>query len=273
MRSLFPPLQRRKQFFAVRFHFFVRHARLRTEPAAHSDAVFRDHRFHRCFRLHRLPEARVFRAEFTGSVCVTDPYFTCLLDSDRKQVINHEQLYTIHSSLPLNILRISTLSEQVIMRLPDLREDRAGIHKVPVFLHIKQLIAELTLTEDRPVAGAVKRQNINIILSAFCRIITPPLAHFERDEGQLSCFGHANHILLTYLLKHGTHQIGQVCCDLPGRFLLAKHLVIAAVCKDIAVPEGAEVICDPVNSALRGLVLQTGGRFFQTGGRFFCLDS
>ena len=54
------------------------------------------------------------------------------------------------------------------MRLLDLREDRTGIHKVPGFLHIKQFIAELTLAEDRPVAGAVKRQNISIILFMLC---------------------------------------------------------------------------------------------------------
>ena len=105
----------------------------------------------------------------------------CLFD--RKQVINREEFYAIHSSLLLNILRISTLDEQVIMWLLDLSEARTGIHKVPVLLHIKQFIAELALAEDRPAASAVKRQDINIILPAFGGIVAPPLAHLEGNKG------------------------------------------------------------------------------------------
>lgn len=145
------------------------------------------------------------------------------------------------------------------MRLLDLREYGTGVHKVPVLLHIKQLIAELALTEDRPASGAVKCQNINIILPALDRIVAPPFAHLEGDKGKPSCFGHANHVLLTDSLKHSTHQIGQIGCDLLGRVLLAKQLVIAAVCKDIAIPEGVEVIRDLVNGSLGGLVLAAGG--------------
>ena len=112
------------------------------------------------------------------------------------------------------------------MRLLDLREYGAGVHKVPVLLHIKQLITELTLTEDRPASGAVKCQNINIILPALDRIVAPPFAHLEGDKGKLSRFSHANLVLLTDSLKHSIHQIGQIGCNLLGRILLAKQLVI-----------------------------------------------
>ena len=112
------------------------------------------------------------------------------------------------------------------MRLLDLREYGAGVHKVPVLLHIKQLITELTLTEDRPTSGAVKCKNINIILPALDRIVAPPFAHLEGDKGKLSRFSHANHVLLTHSLKHSPHQIGQIGCDLLGCILFAKQLII-----------------------------------------------
>ena len=137
---------------------------------------------------------------------------------------------------------------------------RRGVGKIRLLflLPTSVTVSPSTLPEDRPTSGAVKRKNINIILPALDRIVAPPFAHLEGDKGKLSRFSHANHVLPTHSLKHSPHQIGQIGCDLLGCILFAKQLIIAAVCKDIAIPEGVEVIRDLVNGSLRGLILAAG---------------
>ena len=93
-----------------------------------------------------------------------------------KQVIHSHEVHPIMLRLFNHRIRESRFTENIIRAIDRFGMNFCRIHKVPVCMDIKELVAILAFAEDGRFMSLVQRKNIDIALLPSPGIASPPTA-------------------------------------------------------------------------------------------------